>query len=93
MVSKFGRFLGRPFRLKGGEVSVELLMLPFTLSSGGPRGAMQVRGSTRESCVMQVSSRRGEKQTKQSLLVNPFGMCYMRQETCVGEASEVDFRS
>lgn len=27
------------------------------------------------------------------LLGNPLGVCYVKEETCVGEASEIDFRS
>lgn len=44
MSSKLSRFLGSPFRLRGGEVLVELVILPHHLASGVPQVMMQAPG-------------------------------------------------
>lgn len=47
----------------------------------------------RDTNIQQKRNKMNKAKNIIPLLVNPLEVCYVRQETCVGEASEVDFRS
>lgn len=53
-------------------------------------------GTGQRECATQISSTKNKMNKAKNvipLLGNPLGVCYVREETCVGEASEMDFRS
>lgn len=92
MSSKLSRFLGSPFRLRGGEVLVELVILPHHLAPGVPQVMMQAPGHKYPAAEEQNGQSKKKKKTLFLCSLILMERC-VRKDTWVRQTSEMDFRS